>query len=288
MASIRDLSPFLELTKPRIVIMVLVSAALGFSLAQGGVHDPGLLVWTLLGTAAVAGGSAALNHYFEREVDAVMTRTRERPLPAGSIRASAAMSFGLCLVLSGLALQVVQVNLLTAFLALLTAFLYVVVYTPLKRVTWLNTSIGAIPGALPPLGGWAAAQGELDAGAWALFAILFAWQHPHFYAIAWMFRQDYQLGGMKMLPTLETDGRRTCRHILGFSVLLLAVSVLPTILGISGRLYLVGAIILGLGLLAAGIAMRLSPSNLAARRLLRVSIVYLPLLFLLTIVDIGS
>jgi protoheme IX farnesyltransferase len=288
MANLRkSLSPFLELTKPRIVTMVLVSTALGFSLAQGGVHDFALLIWTLVGTAAVAGGSAALNHYFEREVDATMMRTRDRPLPTGRIRPSTAMSFGLCLILIGLGVLVVQVNLLTAFLALLTAFLYVVIYTPLKRVTWLNTSLGSIPGALPPVGGWAAASAELDAGAWALFAILFAWQHPHFYAIAWIFRQDYQRGGMKMLPTLETDGRRTCRHILGFSVLLLAVSLLPTVLGISGQLYLAGAIALGLGLLAAGIALRLSPSDLAARRLLKASILYLPLLFLLSIVDIG-
>ena len=281
------LSPFLELTKPRITTLVVVSTAFGFFLAHGGIRDPLLLAWTLLGTAAVAGGSAALNHYFEREVDRTMRRTRDRPLPSGAVRASSAMSYGVCLILAGLAVLTVQVNLLTAFLALLTAFLYVVIYTPLKRLTWLNTTLGSIPGALPPVGGWAAAAGELDAGAWALFAILFAWQHPHFYAIAWIFREDFRRGGLKMLPVLESDGRRTCRHILGFSVLLLAVSALPTILGLSGQLYLVGAICLSLGLLAFGIALSVSRSNMAARRLLQASILYLPLLFLLTIADIG-
>ena len=190
-------------------------------------------------------------------------------------------------MLTGLVVLIVAVNLLTAFLALLTAFLYVVIYTPMKRLTWLNTSLGSIPGALPPVGGWTAATGELEAGAWALFAILFAWQHPHFYAIAWIFREDFRRGGMKMLPVLETDGKRTCRHILGFSVVLLGVSALPATMGLSGQVYLVGALCLGLGLLAAGISLAVERSNLAARRLLRVSVIYLPLLFILAIVDIG-
>lgn len=277
---------YLELTKPRINTLVLVTTALGFTLAGGGGGQPWLMAWTLLGTACAAGGAAALNHYLERDADASMRRTRSRPLPTGKVTASSVMSFGILLVLVGLAVLVVQVNLLTAFLALLTAFLYVVVYTPLKRLTWLNTTLGAIPGALPPVGGWAAATGSLDMGAWALFAILFAWQHPHFYAIAWIFRDDYRRGGFRMLPMEDDDGRRTCRHILAFSVVLLLVSVLPAALGLSGPVYLAGAILLGLAFLAAAVSLALTRTTLSARRVLRASIVYLPLLFALTLADL--
>ena len=278
---------YIELTKPRIATMVLVTTALGFFLGGRGVHSWPLLLYTLLGTACVAGGSAVLNHYLERDVDRAMKRTCNRPLPAGIIKPSTAMSYGLCLVLSGVAILLFAANLLTAFLALLSAFLYVVVYTPMKRLTWLNTSFGAIPGALPPMGGWTAATGELHLGAWALFLILFAWQHPHFYAIAWIFREDYQRGGFKMLPVVEPDGARTCRHIIAFSVLLIGASALPAYLGLSGKFYLCGAIILGLGLLAAGISLTITRSEEHARRLLKVSVAYLPLILLLSVVDVG-
>lgn len=278
---------YLELTKPRILTLVLVTTALGFFLGGRGVHSLSLFFYTLLGTACVVGGSAVLNHYLERDVDCAMERTRNRPLPAGIVKPSTAMSYGLCLVLGGVAILLLAVNLLTAFLALLSAFLYVVVYTPMKRLTWLNTSFGAIPGALPPVGGWTAATGELELGAWALFLILFAWQHPHFYAIAWIFREDYQRGGFKMLPVVEPEGRRTCRHIIAFSVLLIGVSTLPAILGLTGKVYLCGAVLMGLGFLSAGISLTLSRSEVHARRLLRASVVYLPLLFLLCAVDVG-
>jgi protoheme IX farnesyltransferase len=281
------LAAYLELTKPRILSLVLVTTALGFFLGGRGLASLHLFLYTLLGTACVAGGSAVLNHYLERDVDRYMERTRNRPLPAGIIKPSSAMSYGLCLVLGGVAILLLTANLLTAFLALLSAFLYVVVYTPMKRLTWLNTSFGAIPGALPPMGGWAAATGSIDLGAWALFLILFAWQHPHFYAIAWIFREDYQRGGFKMLPVVEPEGRRTCRHIIAFSVLLIGVSALPALLGISGKLYLCGAVLLGLGMLGAGISLTLSRSELHARRLLRASVAYLPLLFLLCALDVG-
>lgn len=276
---------YLELTKPRINTLVVVTTAFGFTVAGGGDGHPWLLIWTLLGTACAAGGAAVLNHYLERDADAAMLRTRHRPLPAGKVTPSSAMSFGLALILGGVAILALQVNLLTAFLALLAAFLYVIVYTPLKRLTWLNTTLGAIPGALPPVGGWAAATGELDLGAGALFAILFAWQHPHFYAIAWIFRDDYRRGGFRMLPTVDEDGRRTCRHIIGFSVLLLIVSTLPVALGLSGPIYLAGAVLLGLAFLAAGVSLALTRTTLSARRVLRASIVYLPLLFALTLAD---
>ena len=276
---------YFELTKPRIVTMVLVTTALGFFVGGRGIDSPLTLLLTLLGTALSAGGSGVLNHYLERDVDAVMRRTRGRPLPTGQIKPAAALSLGFVLILAGQIVLVLSVNLLTAWLALLTAFLYVVIYTPLKRATWLNTSLGSIPGALPPVGGWAAATGHLDVGAWVLFAILFAWQHPHFYSIAWIFRDDYRRGGFKMLPVLEEDGRRTCRHILGFSVLLIVVSILPTLLGTSGTVYLVGALLLGAGMLAAGVSLTLTRSMIDARRLLRASVIYLPLLLILTVLD---
>ncbi|HCL31347.1 MAG TPA: protoheme IX farnesyltransferase [Candidatus Latescibacteria bacterium] len=283
--TLRALDPYFELTKPRIVTMVLVTTALGFFVGGHGVTSPLRLALTLLGTAFSAGGSGVLNHYIERDIDAVMRRTRDRPLPSGRVTPAAALSLGFLLILAGQVVLVLTVNLMTAWLALLTAFLYVVIYTPLKRTTWLNTSLGSIPGALPPVGGWAAATGHLDAGAWVLFAILFAWQHPHFYSIAWIFRDDYRRGGFKMLPVLEEDGKRTCRHILAFSVLLIAVSILPALLGSSGTVYLLGALVLGAGMLAAGVSLTISRSNVDARRLLRASVIYLPLLLILTVFD---
>ena len=281
------LGDFVELVKPRITALVLVTTAFGFFLGGRGIHSAGLLLWTLLGTALVAGGSAVLNHYFERGVDADMLRTRNRPLPSGRMKPTVAMTYGLLLLVAGLGLLLQQVNMLTAFLALSTAFLYVVVYTPLKRLTWWNTSVGSIPGALPPVGGWTAASGELELGAWALFAILFAWQHPHFYAIAWIFKDDYRRGGFKMLPVVEPDGKRTCRHVVLFSVLLIAASTMPTLLGLSGGLYLIGALLMGTALLAVGIALSVTRTSLAARRLLKASVVYLPILLVLTVLDSG-
>ena len=283
--TLRALDPYFELTKPRIVTMVLVTTALGFFVGGHGVTSPLRLALTLLGTAFSAGGSGVLNHYIERDIDAVMRRTRDRPLPSGRVTPAAALSLGFLLIFAGQVVLVLTVNLMTAWLALLTAFLYVVIYTPLKRTTWLNTSLGSIPGALPPVGGWAAATGHLDAGAWVLFAILFAWQHPHFSSIAWIFRDDYRRGGFKMLPVLEEDGKRTCRHILAFSVLLIAVSILPALLGSSGTVYLLGALVLGAGMLAAGVSLTISRSNDDARRLLRASVIYLPLLLILTVFD---
>ncbi len=280
-----NLTPYFELTKPRIVTRVLVTTALSFFVGGRGVDAPLRLALTLLGTALSAGGSGVLNHYLERDVDAIMRRTRSRPLPMGQVTPAAALSLGFALILAGQVVLVLGANLMTAWLALLTAFLYVVIYTPLKRSTWLNTSLGSIPGALPPVGGWAAATGQLDMGAWVLFAILFAWQHPHFYAIAWIFREDYRRGGFKMLPVLEEDGRRTCRHILAFSVLLITVSILPSLTGTAGTLYLVGTLILGAGMLAAGVSLTLTRTIPDARRLLRASVIYLPLLLILTVID---
>ena len=183
-------------------------------------------------------------------------------------------------------LLVVRVNLLSGFLVLLAAFLYVLVYTPLKRLTWFNTSVGAIPGAIPPMVGWAAATGSLDAGAWVLFAILFLWQHPHFYAIAWMFKDDYQRGGFKMLPPHDPSGTRTFRHVMVHCVLLTAVSMLPTVLGLTGVVYVCGVLVIGLAFAAAGLVLARSGAMTDARRLLRASVIYLPVWLLLTVVDL--
>ena len=187
-----------EMTKPRIAFLVLVTAALGFFMGGQGIHAPWLFYSTLIGTALVSSGSAVLNQYLERDVDRLMERTRNRPLPTGRVKPGVAMCMGFALVLGGVFFLLFTVGLLTAFLALLSAFLYVVVYTPMKRYNWLNTSLGAVPGALPPVGGWTAATGSIDPGAIVLFLILFAWQHPHFYAIAWMCRDDYRRGGLNL------------------------------------------------------------------------------------------
>jgi protoheme IX farnesyltransferase len=231
------------------------------------------------------GGAAMLNNYLDRSSDAHMNRTRGRALPAGLIEPTRALTGGVVMVLIGVLGLLCAVNLPTAFLVLLAAFLYVLVYTPMKKVTWLNTTIGAFPGAIPPLAGWAAATGRVDPGAWLLFAILFAWQHPHFFAIAWMYRDDYRAGGFKMLPVVEQTGERTFHQTLVFSVLLIGVSVLPTVFGMTGRFYLWGALLIGLGLLWVALDFAHNRGTKDARRLLKASVLYLPLLLLLIFLD---
>ena len=275
------------LTKPRVAFLVLVTAALGFFLGGKGIHAPWLFFCALIGTDLASCGAAVLNQYIERDVDNLMQRTRNRPLPTGRVKPMAALSFGFVLVLSGVFFLLFTVGLLTAFLALLTAFLYVVVYTPMKRQNWLNTTFGAIPGALPPVGGWTAATGTVDPGAIVLFLILFAWQHPHFYAIAWIFRDDYRRGGFKMLPVIEPDGDSTCWQVMGYSVLLLIFSVLPTFMGLTGSVYLVGVTVVGLLFLAAGVALSISRTVASARLLLKASVLYLPIMLVLSVVDPG-
>jgi heme o synthase len=281
------LGAFVEMAKPRIVSMVLVTTTLGFFLGSGPVRSWPVLLLTLFGIGCATGGAAVLNNYLERDIDAKMERTRHRALPAGIIAPEHALAWGVSLVLVGVIALARGVNLLTAFLVLLAAFLYVVVYTPMKRLTWLNTSFGAIPGAIPPLCGWAAATGRLDAGAWTLFAILFVWQHPHFFAIAWMFRDDYRRADLKMLPVVEPSGLNTFRLTLLSSVLLIGVSLLPTAIGMTGLVYTCGAIFMGLALLGIGCLLAKTKTFLDARRLLKASVIYLPLLLLLIIVDVG-
>jgi protoheme IX farnesyltransferase len=278
---------YFELTKPRILAMVLVTTTLGFFLGGAGHLSFALLLLTLLGVGGATGGAAVLNNYLERDFDAKMVRTRGRALPAGLVEPGRALTFGVGLVVAGVLLLACAVNLLSGFLVLLAAFLYVLVYTPLKRITWWNTTFGAIPGAIPPMAGWAAATGHIGPGAWALFAILFAWQHPHFFAIAWMFQEDYRAAGFKMLPVIEPTGQKTVRLTIGFSLVLLGVSLFPTLIGMAGWPYFFGTLLIGLLMLlgALGFARDRTVGN--ARRLLKSSILYLPLLLLVIVVDAG-
>lgn len=279
---------YLELTKPRIALMVLVTAALGYYLGVAFTGEfPGWLsfVFAMLGTGMAGGGASALNQYIERDIDARMERTRERPLPTGAVSPQSALYFGVALALGGCFVLLFKNNLLTAFLTLQSTFLYVLVYTPMKRLTWLNTSVGAIPGAMPPLIGWAAATGMLHAVAWILFAVLYIWQHPHFFAIAWMYRDDYERGGLKMLPVVKPDGKNMFMQVMSFSLVLIPISVLPTVIGLSGWIYFVGALFLGLAMLACSAAFTWQQTHASARRVLRISLIYLPMLLLLILVD---
>jgi protoheme IX farnesyltransferase len=279
------LGVYTELAKPRIVYMVLVTTTLGYALGRGGLLPLAPLLHAILGTALSAAGASALNQVIERDRDALMHRTRNRPLPLGQISPVAAAAFGLGCVLAGYAYLLLFVNITAALCAFVSAALYVGVYTPLKQFSWLNTSVGAVPGAMPPLIGWAAATGQLNLGAWVLFAILFLWQHPHFFSIAWMYREDYERGGLKMLPVVKPDGVSTFRQSLTFAVLLVPVSLLPTFVRLVSWHYFFGALLCGIWFLLVCVRWRMSRSNQDARKVLRASIIYLPLLLLLIFVD---
>ncbi len=276
---------YIELTKTNILKMVLVTTVLGFAMANDGLKPYDLLLWTLLGTALSSAGAGALNHYLERVVDGKMDRTRNRPLPSGRVSPMGALIFGIALSVAGVSLLCVQVNYLAALLAGGTIITYAFIYTPMKRVHWLNTPFGAIPGAIPPLIGWAGATGGLDKGAYVLFLILFLWQHPHFYAIAWMYRDDYRKGKFQMLPIVEPDGRATFRQSLACCLVLIPVSAWPTFLMLSGWLYGIGAMVLGFWFLWVCLQWRISETVEDARRVLRASVIYFPLLLLLLLID---
>ena len=280
------LADLLELTKPRITLLILVTAFLGFHLGAGHVLSL-TLVPLLAGTALVSSGCSALNQFLERSADARMRRTEGRPLPAGRVRPLDALLFALALSASGLLILLTLVNLLTAALATATLLIYVFAYTPLKRVTTLSTLVGAVPGALPPVGGWAAATGRLEMGAAILFAIVFLWQIPHFLAIASLYREDYLRGGMRMLPVAEPGERFTGIQVVLYTMALLPVSLLPAATGLAGGLYLAGALVLGslFGHTALRFARSRSQEN--ARRLLLASVAYLPLLWGLLLMDGG-
>lgn len=279
---------YIQLTKPRIVFMVLVMTVWGYFLARGGgllAMLGEILFWmTMLGTGLGASGAAVLNQYIERDTDARMQRTQNRPLPSGIVNPAGALAFGLWLVLLGTGLLLWQVNLLTAFLVLSTNFLYVLVYTPMKRVSELNTTFGAIPGALPPLIGTAAVSNEVTLQGALLFAILFVWQHPHVFAIQWMCKDDFAAAGFKMLA-LEDDGSRTKRHVILGTVALIVVSLLPTLWGMSGWLYMVAALVMGAGLLVSGFRLTRSLTRESALGMMKATVFYLPLLMLSFIID---
>ena len=276
---------YYELTKPSITFMILISTALGYYMGGKGIVNYIHFFYTILGSCLISSGSGALNHFAEADSDKIMRRTNLRPIPAGLISAENAMLFGIALILSGSAILYWIINPLTCLLALITSLMYLFIYTPLKKLTWLNTSVGAIPGSIPPIGGWVAATGRLDPEAWILFAILFFWQHPHFYAIALMFKDDYKKAGLKMLPVTEPDGSRTNRQIIWHSFLLIPVSVMPVYIGILGMIYFWSAIILGVGYLISGFILAKQYSVDNARFVLRVSVFYLPILFLTIMID---
>jgi protoheme IX farnesyltransferase len=276
---------YLILTKVRITALVLVTTAAGFLLASGPRLDLSLLLWTLAGTGLAASGAAALNQYVEREVDAKMRRTASRPIPSGRMTPAHGLSVGVGLSAVGVGLLAGTVNVLTALLALATVLLYVGVYTPLKRMTPLNTMVGAIPGAIPPVMGWTAVTGTMGLPAWVLFAILFLWQLPHFLAIAWIFRDDYRVGGFPMLPVVDPDGQATGRQVALYCAALVPVSLIPTLLGLTGPVYFFGALFLGLGFLAVGLMMALRRRGPEARHVLLASVTYLPLLLALLVID---
>ena len=279
------LRDYLELTKPRITTLVLVTAAAGFFLGGGAAFDLLLFLNAIVGIALVAAGTSAMNQVLERDVDALMVRTRGRPIPSGRIAAIPAAVFSGLLAGGGVAYLAVTVNILTAVLAAVCFVLYAFVYTPLKRVHSLSTVVGAIPGALPILGGWTAASGELGAGGWALFTIMFLWQLPHFLALAWLLRDDYSAAGLQMLTVGDKEGLQTRHQTLIYTLALLPVSLVPSILGLTGSVYFGGAILLGAGFIwcAARFSWRISTQR--AQRLFRYSILYLPLLLIVLVLD---
>ncbi len=276
---------YLELTKPGIIRLVLVTTVIGFALGGEGVTRWGLLLWTLLGTSLGSAGAFVLNHYFERDADALMDRTKNRPIPSGLVSPRSALILGPILTVLGTAQLWVTVNPLTALLVFLTAALYVFVYTPLKRYSWVNTPVGAIPGAIPPVIGWAAATGRVDTGALVLFLILFLWQHPHFYALAWMYREDYEKGGFKMLPVVDPDGKSTFRHSLATAILLVPVSLWPTFVKTSGLIYFWGALVLGVLFVLVCVRWRMNKTVQAAKAVFLYSLFYWVFLLVFIVVD---
>lgn len=275
----------IALTKPRVVLMVLVTAAVGYYVALSGPADWARLVNLLVGMALAAGGTLALNQYVERDVDALMDRTRMRPLPDGRLAPLEALLFGSAITVGGVLYLAAFVTLLAAAVTAATALLYVLAYTPLKLRTSLCMIVGAVPGALPPVSGWAAAREDVGLGAWVLFGILFLWQLPHTLAIARLYREDYARGGVHVLPVVDPDGGSTERHMLNGSLSLLAVSLLPTLIGLSGPIYFVGALVCGLGVVTLGVLYARTPTTLAARRVLLASLLYLPVVLALLAFD---
>src|SRR6185437_1734611 len=269
---------YVVLTKPDVTFLVVITTVAGFYLGSTGAIDWSLMLNTLFATMLVAGGTAALNQYVEREMDAVMRRTASRPLPAGSLQPRDAVIFGVSTIVGGALWLALAVNGLSALVALATSVLYLGAYTPLKTRTPLATAVGAIPGALPPLIGWAAARGSLSLGGWVLSAILFFWQFPHFMAIAWMYREDYARAGIKMLPVVDPKGNSTFRQIVMTSAILVWVSALPTVIGMTGISYFFAALALGMLLLQVSLWANRHRTNVRAKWLMHAPVAHIPIL----------
>jgi heme o synthase len=282
---------YIALTKPRITWLILMSTGVGYFFgAQRGWQ--GLSGWhwltlihTIIGTGLIASGTAALTQWVEREADAKMRRTQARPLPSGRLNPGPALAFAIAISVAGFGELWFGANPLAALLGLFTLLTYLFIYTPLKQRSPHSTTFGSIPGAMPPLIGFAAASGTLTWDAWVLFAILFLWQFPHFYAIAWMYKEDYARAGIRMLPVVEPDGKSTARRILLYSIALIPISLMPKFFAMAGNVYLYGALALGLVFLYYGLRIRWDRTRQQARRVLLASVVYLPVLFSLMLFD---
>jgi heme o synthase len=282
---VRRLTDLFELTKPRIVFMVLVTTFVGFYVGSEKIPDYLRLVQTLLGTALAAGGTLALNQYLERDTDVKMERTRHRPLPDGRVQPREAVWFGTAITIAGLAYLALSVNIESAWVTASITLSYLFFYTPLKCRSSLCMLVGAVPGALPPVIGWVAARGEFQVDAGVLFAIMFLWQVPHTLAIARLYRDDFAKAGIQFLPVIEPDGASTNRQVISHCAALLAVSLLPTLLGFAGAIYFAAAFVLGIGFLASGIGLAMESTTHGARRLLFASLIYLPVLLLMMALD---
>lgn len=279
------IASFVELTKPRVVFMVALTTLAGFYLGSPGAPELGRMIVAVLGTALAAGGTLALNQYMERDLDARMQRTRTRPLPSGRIGPAGSFVFGTLLLVGGLGLLALGAGPASVLVTAGTAASYLLVYTPLKRRTSLCSLIGAVPGALPPVTGWVAARGEAGVGAWILFSILFLWQLPHSLAIAKLYAEDYARAGFRLLPIVDPEGHSTERQIVNNCAALLAVALMPTLVGLAGPVYFVAALVLGSGFLASGLLLARSGSPRDARHVLAASFVYLPLLLAIMAAD---
>lgn len=283
----RQWADFVTLTKPRVNLLVLVTTVIGFHLGNRSGADLSLLFHTVVGTFLVASGAAAFNQILERDVDGLMRRTMLRPLPDGRVGIVEATAFASALSLAGVLQLWLGANGLAALVALATIVSYALVYTPLKRVTSLATVVGAVPGALPPVIGWAAARGELSLEAWVLFAIVFLWQMPHVLAVSWLYREDYARGGIRVLPVEEPDGRSTGLQVISYAAVLVPVSLLPSVVGLAGRVYFAGAIVLGVIALTLAVRFAQQRTPERARQLFYASLVYLPVLWVLMLANRG-
>lgn len=276
---------YMVLTKPDVTFLVVITTLAGFYLGSRGPIEWGLMLLTVCATMLVAGGTAALNQYVEREQDALMRRTASRPLPSGQLQPREVLVFGLVAIVLGAVWLAAAANVLSALVALATSALYLGLYTPLKTRTTLSTAVGAIPGALPPLIGWAAARGSISPAAWVLFAILFFWQFPHFMSIAWIYREDYARAGIRMLPVVDRTGDSTFRQIIGTSAVLVWVSALPSLVGMAGVWYFFGALLLGMILLQVGLWANRSRTNVRAKWLMHATVAHIPILLLWLVLD---